>query len=111
MLGKGSVVAMVSSVLRAAGYKVGTYTSPHLHHLGERISTDAASGGLSPQRLTQLVQQHRSALERCKEAEGGALSHFEVRRRRAGRGGVWVRWWARRGGGLGAAASWARELG
>ncbi len=36
--GKGSVCAFVSSVLKEAGYRVGTYTSPHLLEYGERIS-------------------------------------------------------------------------
>ena len=36
--GKGSSVAMLSSVLRAAGYSVGTYTSPHLLRYNERVS-------------------------------------------------------------------------
>jgi dihydrofolate synthase / folylpolyglutamate synthase len=35
--GKGSVSAMVESILRAAGYKTGLYTSPHLVKLGERV--------------------------------------------------------------------------
>jgi len=35
--GKGSVVAMVSSILREAGYSVGMYTSPHLIDYRERI--------------------------------------------------------------------------
>ena len=35
--GKGSVVAMVSSCLQACGYAVGTYTSPHLTDIRERI--------------------------------------------------------------------------
>lgn len=35
--GKGSVCAMVDSILRAAGYKTGIYTSPHLLRLNERI--------------------------------------------------------------------------
>ncbi len=35
--GKGSVTAMMDSVLRAAGYRVGMYTSPHLHSFRERI--------------------------------------------------------------------------
>lgn len=38
--GKGSVTAMVSRILREAGYRTGTYTSPHLIHLGERIAVD-----------------------------------------------------------------------
>src|SRR3989338_1484718 len=35
--GKGSVCAMISSVLTDAGYKVGMYTSPHLKKFNERI--------------------------------------------------------------------------
>ena len=35
--GKGSVAAMVSSVLKEASFKVGLYTSPHLVELAERI--------------------------------------------------------------------------
>ena len=35
--GKGSTCAMLASVLKAAGYKVGLYTSPFLQHYQERI--------------------------------------------------------------------------
>ncbi len=35
--GKGSVSRMISFVLTRAGYKVGLYTSPHLHSIRERI--------------------------------------------------------------------------
>ncbi|MDD6051354.1 MAG: bifunctional folylpolyglutamate synthase/dihydrofolate synthase [Clostridiales bacterium] len=35
--GKGSTCAMLSSVLQAAGYRVGLYTSPFLQHYQERI--------------------------------------------------------------------------
>jgi dihydrofolate synthase/folylpolyglutamate synthase len=35
--GKGSSVAMLESILRAAGYRTGTYTSPHLLQYNERI--------------------------------------------------------------------------
>ena len=35
--GKGSTVAILSSILHHAGYKVGTYTSPHIIHYSERI--------------------------------------------------------------------------
>ncbi|MCX6099681.1 MAG: bifunctional folylpolyglutamate synthase/dihydrofolate synthase [Candidatus Bipolaricaulota bacterium] len=38
--GKGSVVAMLSSVLRAAGYRVGRYTSPDLVDFLDRICVD-----------------------------------------------------------------------
>lgn len=36
--GKGSVTAMLGSLLKAAGYTVGTFTSPHLIHVRERIA-------------------------------------------------------------------------
>jgi len=36
--GKGSSVAMLNGVLRAAGYSVGTYTSPHLQVYNERVA-------------------------------------------------------------------------
>lgn len=35
--GKGSVSAMLESALRAAGYRTGLFTSPHLHRWVERI--------------------------------------------------------------------------
>lgn len=35
--GKGSVCAMLESILHAAGYRVGCYTSPHLCHYNERV--------------------------------------------------------------------------
>jgi dihydrofolate synthase/folylpolyglutamate synthase len=38
--GKGSCVAMLSSILRAGGYRVGTFTSPHLRRYNERIQID-----------------------------------------------------------------------
>lgn len=40
--GKGSVTAMVDAVLRAAGYRTGMYTSPHLHTFRERIQLNGA---------------------------------------------------------------------
>jgi len=38
--GKGSTVAMLESILRAAGYRTGVYTSPHLVHFEERMRMD-----------------------------------------------------------------------
>ncbi len=35
--GKGSVAAIITSILRAAGFKVGLYTSPHIVNITERI--------------------------------------------------------------------------
>jgi dihydrofolate synthase / folylpolyglutamate synthase len=38
--GKGSVAAMCQSALTAGSYRVGLYTSPHLHDYAERIQVD-----------------------------------------------------------------------
>lgn len=38
--GKGSTAAMTEAILRAAGYRTGLYTSPHLHTMRERIRID-----------------------------------------------------------------------
>lgn len=41
--GKGSVTAMIDSILRAAGWHTGMYTSPHLHTFRERIRLQGES--------------------------------------------------------------------
>ncbi len=38
--GKGSFCAMLSSILRKAGYRVGLYTSPHMIRFNERMQVD-----------------------------------------------------------------------
>src|SRR5262249_15397911 len=38
--GKGSTAATLASILRAAGYRTGLYTSPHLVEINERIQID-----------------------------------------------------------------------
>src|SRR3990172_5375101 len=40
--GKGSVCALLASSLRAAGYRTGLYTSPHLTRFTERVQVDRA---------------------------------------------------------------------
>lgn len=40
--GKGSTVAFIEAIARAAGWKVGAYTSPHLLAYNERVRIDAA---------------------------------------------------------------------
>ena len=55
--GKGSTAAMLAAILRAAGYRVGLFTSPHLTDVRERIQVD---GGLIGEaelaaRMTELA--------------------------------------------------------
>jgi dihydrofolate synthase/folylpolyglutamate synthase len=59
--GKGSTVAIAESILRAAGYRTGLYSSPHLHSFRERIRV---SGELiSEEKMVQLVDRLRSYFE------------------------------------------------
>lgn len=55
--GKGSTSAMIASILRAAGFSVGLFTSPHLERFTERIVVD---GEEIPEkdvvRLTRLIR-------------------------------------------------------
>jgi dihydrofolate synthase/folylpolyglutamate synthase len=56
--GKGSISAMVESILREAGYWTGLYTSPHLHSYRERVRINGDP--LSPDgfvRLTSAVKR------------------------------------------------------
>jgi len=43
--GKGSTVAMLSKIYTDAGYRVGSYTSPHIHDFRERICVDGVMAG------------------------------------------------------------------
>src|SRR5436189_3039368 len=38
--GKGSTAATLASIIQAAGYRTGLYTSPHLLEINERIQVD-----------------------------------------------------------------------
>ena len=57
--GKGSVAAHTTAILRAAGHRVGTFTSPHLRDYRERIRIDDEKVDVAP-----LL----SAFERIEEA-------------------------------------------
>ena len=75
--GKGSVAAMVASVLKASGYRVGLYTSPHLQRLEERIQVNDKL--ISEDELIRLVEQLKPEIEAVNErATYGQLTTFEV---------------------------------
>jgi len=55
--GKGSTSSMIEAVLRAAGYRVGFYSSPHLHTPRERIRIDGRM--ISEEDFIVLVERLR----------------------------------------------------
>ncbi len=76
--GKGSVAAMLRSILSEAGYKTGLYTSPHLVEYSERFQVDGVQ--IISTRLQSLAQQVELA---CKQIEAnhpelGVYTEFEV---------------------------------
>ncbi len=88
--GKGSTSAMIASILHAAGYSVGLYTSPHLERFTERIVVD---GEEIPEedvvRLTKLIRPLVESLDSESKrvrplffdiATAMALKYFEERR-------------------------------
>ena len=57
--GKGSVAAMLSHILKAAGYRVGKYTSPHLVSFTERITiNDEEITETEVAELTAFIRRH-----------------------------------------------------
>ena len=59
--GKGSTAAMMDSCLRAAGYKVGMFTSPFINRFNERIQVNGVP--IPDQDLVQLVEQVQPAAQ------------------------------------------------
>ena len=59
--GKGSVCAYLSSILSAAGYKVGRYTSPHLVDWTERICINQKP--ISTSDLEAILKQIQQAID------------------------------------------------
>ena len=63
--GKGSTCAMLASILQAAGYRVGLYTSPHLVDLRERIQIDGI--WIADDDLADAVESIRPAVEQLED--------------------------------------------
>jgi dihydrofolate synthase/folylpolyglutamate synthase len=75
--GKGSTCAMLEAVLRAAGHRVGLWTSPHLHSYRERMQVDRRL--ISPPEFAALVDRLRPILETWGgEATGGPPTTYEL---------------------------------
>ena len=73
--GKGSTCAMLASILKAAGYKVGLYTSPFLQHYQERIRLNGV-----PLTDELMVKYGNPLVEAAKalESAGDFVTPFEM---------------------------------
>ena len=69
--GKGSVAAMLDSCLRAAGYRCGLYTKPHLVNQTERTRINGVE--IEPGLMLDYIERLRAIYDRA----GMALTFFE----------------------------------
>ncbi|MFQ5588186.1 MAG: bifunctional folylpolyglutamate synthase/dihydrofolate synthase [Nitrospiria bacterium] len=73
--GKGSTAAMVASVLREAGYRVGLYTSPHLLDFSERIQIN--HDPIPHDEIVRLTERLRRKLAQNSPRLSERISFFE----------------------------------
>ena len=73
--GKGSTAAMVTAFAKAHGLRVGTFTSPHMDSIRERIQLDGVPLGEEP--FWQAASVIREVENRLFE-EWGAFNYFEI---------------------------------
>jgi len=74
--GKGSVCAVLYSVLAAAGYRVGKYISPELDKVNERMSVCGVD--ISDEELEGLLGEIQPVVEKVNIEMGEMPSRFEV---------------------------------
>lgn len=77
--GKGSTSAFIASMLQAAGYRVGLYTSPHLVSFTERIRINAVL--ITEAKVVELAGRVRDIAQKAEGPDGAVAfspTFFEV---------------------------------
>lgn len=74
--GKGSTTAMLAAILQESGYRVGTFTSPHLHSYTERYLINEVE--IAEERMAGLIWELRPHLEAMVAAGFEHPTEFEV---------------------------------
>ncbi len=74
--GKGSTANYINNILFEAGYRVGLYTSPHLHDFRERIKLDKRV--ITKKELVEVVQRVRKGINKHLKQGGQKPTFFEV---------------------------------
>jgi dihydrofolate synthase / folylpolyglutamate synthase len=75
--GKGSTVTMITSILESAGYKVGSYLSPHLQIINERFLINNKMAATTE--LANIFDEMNPAIQKvAAENPFGQPSNFEV---------------------------------
>lgn len=74
--GKGSICAYLASILDAAGYRTGMFTSPYIERFEERIRMDGVM--ISPDELRNVTLAVREHAEAMAEETGDHPTEFEL---------------------------------
>lgn len=74
--GKGSVSAMLASILTQSGLRTGRYISPHLSSYTERIAIDGLD--IAPQDFADMIAIVSTFATQVKEETGDAPTEFEI---------------------------------
>lgn len=74
--GKGSISAMISSILKANGYKTGTYSSPSVFSYEEKMRFQGKP--VAKTVLVKLLEQVKLAADQMEEEGKGHPSVFEI---------------------------------
>ncbi len=74
--GKGSTAAMLAAILRAAGRRVGLFTSPHLVDFRERIRIDDTL--IPAETMAALVAEMQPIIEAMRATPDGPPTFFEA---------------------------------
>lgn len=74
--GKGSICAYLASILNAAGYRTGMFTSPYIERFEERIRVNSAM--ISPDELRDVTLAVREHAEAMAEETGDHPTEFEL---------------------------------
>ncbi|NMA14537.1 MAG: bifunctional folylpolyglutamate synthase/dihydrofolate synthase [Clostridia bacterium] len=74
--GKGSTCAILASILKDSGLKVGLFTSPHLHSYTERIKINGHE--ITEEDVAEILTMMRVHLDKIVEEGGEHPTEFEV---------------------------------
>ncbi len=75
--GKGSTASMITYILKAAGFRAGLYTSPHLHTFRERIRINEDL--ISKEEFVDMILKIRPAINKVNEdIVLGGVTYFDT---------------------------------
>jgi dihydrofolate synthase/folylpolyglutamate synthase len=75
--GKGSTTAMIAAILQEHGFRVGSYFSPYVYDVRERVQVDAEM--IPREDFARLVTAIAPHIEHLKHTEHGQTTEFELK--------------------------------